>query len=332
VIGSYLIQQRFKLIKVLPNTKIVVPPNDAVDDIYILRDHISVGKNGRQELKNIHRVRPYLSQPYETYWCSLKGDCPSLAGDDCPSGECRPYDSYWDGYDIGFPCGAVNNVLVFDIDPRNIPNFKDLKTTIGKIQKAYGILPRTWTALTPSGGVHLYYKCAVDFNKNTSIQGVDIIGTGFWVKLPPYTNASNVPYVWKEGFQPGSVALAKAPPWLINKVSTGKQELYKKKDLVYEVKDYTPSQTKNRVKNYLDRLPISNFHGSEDAHDNWLAIGRYLCSHENSHLGTKQLFLDWCAADPKGTLTPSQLSHLENRTDCHIGKFFVLAKYLLGEK
>jgi len=327
MIGSYLMKNNLKLLKVIKGTKSTCTPRDAIDGIAVTRDVMTIGTNGVPMIKNIHRARPYYAKGYESSFCDEAPNC------DLECLKCYQADNdsrYWDGFDIGFPTGAVNNILVFDIDPRNIPGFKDLKTTMNKLELAYGPLPKTWTVDTPSGGLHLYYKCNVKFAKDTTIPGIDILGTGFWVKLPPYTNKAGIAYKWK--YAPGMVELADCPVWLRNRVSLNKVRLADKSKLSPIPREFTSSDSETRelIRKKLAMMPISLFRHGEQAHERWVRIGQILCSHKNSHLGTEDLFLEWCRTDSEGELSQSQLQHFRNGEHSHIGGFFNIVKEVLG--
>jgi hypothetical protein len=81
---------------------------------------------------------------------------------------------------FGAPCGAVNNIVVLDIDVKNDQNGFDTLKLLNLD------LPKTWWQATPSGGMHFFYK--YDANRETGnkvkfLPGLDLRSTGGWCGL-----------------------------------------------------------------------------------------------------------------------------------------------------
>jgi len=110
---------------------------------------------------------------------------------------------------------ASNNVFVVDVDlHRNsdaaswwqyildqAPNLTDLETV---------------SQTTGGGGKQYLFRAPADWTPptfKTSI-GVDIRGQGGFAVMPPSMHESGKPYKWDEGFEPWSVDIADASPWL----------------------------------------------------------------------------------------------------------------------
>ena len=289
MIGSYLIRNRFNLVKVVKGKHMVCSADDAVDGIYIHRENI--GSDGH--LPNKHRARPYLAYPYEDYFCSLGGECPSLLGEDCPTNQCKPFDTYWDGFDLGFLTGSINNVIVIDNDSGM--SEEDFRRYI---ETAFGKLPSTWTAISGSGGQHYYYYYPGTFESSISslIPKVDILGENRWVRIPPCSTHKGS-YTWR--IQP-SRNLAPAPLWL--------EEL----NILKHRKVYTAKPTP-RVYGAVNEDDLSSalFHIPIDGvdHETWSKIGYAMCSS-----GREQLFVSWCRSDPdpRRHVTNKQLNLFRN--------------------
>lgn len=84
---------------------------------------------------------------------------------------------------IGLACGAASGVYVVDIDihaDKGVNGFDSVRAS-GKT------LPDTLKQRTPSGGMHLLYKCEGErpANKNGYLRGVDIRGDGYYIVVAP---------------------------------------------------------------------------------------------------------------------------------------------------
>lgn len=90
-----------------------------------------------------------------------------------------------DGGNWGYLTGSLNGVVVIDIDNHNgVDGAGNLKEFCEK----YDIeLPDTKTVMTPSGGMHMYYKLPEKYNEtqfiqnHKELQGVDFQATGRFV-------------------------------------------------------------------------------------------------------------------------------------------------------
>lgn len=110
---------------------------------------------------------------------------------------------------VGIATGSASNGLVvidLDVDPNK---GEDGLETLRLWEKEHGELPETVTAITGSGGMHLYYicntpiACSVDNDK-----GVDIRGDGGYVVAPPSRHPNGRDYEWEN--HPEDYAVAKA--------------------------------------------------------------------------------------------------------------------------
>jgi hypothetical protein len=288
MIGSYLIKNKFKLIKIVRGKHMAVSPHDAVDGQYVRFENI----DSQGHLQNKFRGRPYLSDDYHNYFCDLKSDCPSLLGDPCPSGSCKPFDNYWDGNDIGFLTGSINNVIVIDNDSGMAGDeFRNY------IEALYGKLPETWTAITGSGGQHYYYRYNGHFESSISklIPKVDLLGENRWCRLPPFSTQKGS-YKWH--IVP-SQYLAEAPDWLdsLNILKHRRQFQYSRP---FEKRAVDESE----LSSALYYIPIDSVD-----HETWSKIGYALCSSSR-----ESLFIDWCRTDPNPSrhVTNKQINLFRN--------------------
>lgn len=110
---------------------------------------------------------------------------------------------------VGIATGSASNGLVvidLDVDPNK---GEDGLETLRLWEREHGDLPETVTAITGSGGMHLYYicntpiACSVDNEK-----GVDIRGDGGYVVAPPSVHPNGRAYEWEN--HPDDYSVAKA--------------------------------------------------------------------------------------------------------------------------
>ncbi len=107
--------------------------------------------------------------------------------------------------------------FVLDIDSHH-----DGDASLALIEK-WGVLPATWTVLTPSGGRHLYFRCGIGCEwstipKNSAGKigrGLDIRGVGGLAVLPPSRikradNSVGI-YTWTPGLAPDEIEAAAMP-------------------------------------------------------------------------------------------------------------------------
>ncbi len=90
---------------------------------------------------------------------------------------------------IGIVCGAISNLDVLDIDPRNGGD----KSVLDKS------MPDSPVVLTPSNGVHHYCSHTKDAKKSTPLPGVDLQSSGSYVVAPP-SLLSFGKYAFKENY------------------------------------------------------------------------------------------------------------------------------------
>jgi len=123
---------------------------------------------------------------------------------------------------LALACGLVSGVFVFDIDRKGeVDGFASLAA----MEERHGPLPPTWTARTPSGGEHRYFKqpdkplrCRVNLSVDcidggkVKYAGIDIRADGGSACLPPSVRPDGA-YSWLR--RPIETPLADAPDWLV---------------------------------------------------------------------------------------------------------------------
>lgn len=128
---------------------------------------------------------------------------------------------------IGLATGEINGVLVFDWDRNHGDGTVDGLATKAQLEKVLGPLPSSVQALTPSGGLHDFFKYPTghsfgcmrdDGTNNYAHPGFDIRGNGGYVVLSPSARVLSGKvhrYEWELSSPPEDVALAELPPpWI----------------------------------------------------------------------------------------------------------------------
>ena len=109
--------------------------------------------------------------------------------------------------------GAGSGIDVVDVDTEGEDAF-------GQLVTEHGGLPDTVEALTGGGGRHLFFRHHSGVNNQTGMlpAGVHVRGDGGYIVAPPSPHRSGRDYVWEASSQPGDVAVAEWPAWLLQMV------------------------------------------------------------------------------------------------------------------
>jgi len=136
----------------------------------------------------------------------------------------RSWWTRWPQAMIGLPTGAQIGAFVVDVDAGEDKTTGEIYEAAAlqiNLERAIGgPLPPTRYALTPRGGVHLYYQLPddVEIGNRTDLLGkksrIDIRGEGGYVIAPPSVRKDGVAYAW--GDEQLDVAIA--PPALVDLV------------------------------------------------------------------------------------------------------------------
>jgi hypothetical protein len=157
---------------------------------------------------------------------------PMQAWQDKASNDIHVVNDWWtaqySGYGIGIATGQTKHgrIFVLDVDDREEYKGSD---TLHDLQEKYGQLPETVTAITGTGGQHLYFYCDQDIRNDAGSRlgvGLDIRGTGGQVLSPPSVHPNGRTYEWEHGLSPHERKPAKAPDWLV-KLLTKQPEMVK---------------------------------------------------------------------------------------------------------
>ncbi len=125
------------------------------------------------------------------------------------------------GYGVGIVAGRESGVWVLDVD---IANGKAGDQTLAALEDVHGALPSTLTAVTGSGGQHLFFRYPTDgriiTNANDLPEGLDVRGDGgFVVAAPSIHPVTGRAYEWDEDWEPWQeTAVVDAPEWLLELV------------------------------------------------------------------------------------------------------------------
>jgi hypothetical protein len=107
---------------------------------------------------------------------------------------------------VAIATGRASGVVVIDVDVH-----KGGDESLVELEKRYGKLPTTLSAVTPRGGQHHYFRYPGETIPNAVdiVPGVDVRGDGGYVLLPPSKVNGNA-YEWDERTEPVPL-----PTWLM---------------------------------------------------------------------------------------------------------------------
>ncbi len=122
----------------------------------------------------------------------------------------RSWWTTWPDAAIGMPTGAVNGMIVLDVD---VKKGKDGEASLKALLEKHGqTLPPTRIVRTPSEGRHIYFDTSdpkIGNSQDDLGEGLDIRGNGGYVIMPPSQNGNGKCY--KMEFDEG---VADLPEWL----------------------------------------------------------------------------------------------------------------------
>ena len=159
-------------------------------------------------------IKPGHKYPGIDNWQNLATDDPDVAT------------SWWAGdyktYGIGIATGRTKHgqIFVVDVDDREEYRGSD---TLHDLEQRYGALPETVTAITGTGGQHLYFYSPVEVRNDAGSRlgvGLDIRGEGGQVLAAPTTHPNGRQYQWVDGWSPMEKRPANAPKWLLTLLTT----------------------------------------------------------------------------------------------------------------
>jgi hypothetical protein len=146
-------------------------------------------------------------------WLAYQEHLPSEA-------EIRDWFERWPDASVAIATGAVSGLVVVDVDPKHGGT-----TSLAYLEGEHGPLPSTVEAISGGGGRHLYFAHPGGEvrNKVGLAPGIDLRGDGGYIVAPPSLHASGRRYAWRQAHDPGSIALAAVPAWLLRHVASAAQ-------------------------------------------------------------------------------------------------------------
>ena len=120
-------------------------------------------------------------------------------------------------YGIGIATGKTKHSYIFVLDVDDREEYKG-SDTLHDLEQRYGALPETVTAITGTGGQHLYYYATTEIRNDAGSRlgiGLDIRGTGGQVLADPTIHPNGRQYNWVDGASPLERKPAQAPQWMI---------------------------------------------------------------------------------------------------------------------
>lgn len=119
---------------------------------------------------------------------------------------------WWGRYphaNVGIAC---RDLLVVDVDPRN-----DGEAQLAQLLARHGAFPKTLTARSGSGGLHVLFQKPEQKLRGKLCKGVDLVsGARRYIVAAPSVHPSGGRYEW---MTPPSVPLAAVPDWIIESAS-----------------------------------------------------------------------------------------------------------------
>lgn len=192
----------------------------------------------------------------------------------------------WPESNIGLPTGERSGVLVLDVDRKN---GKDGTLWLDAMRPD---IPDGPSAVTPNGGVHLFFKypagSGITISSDKVSRGVDVRGDGGYVVVDPSVGLNGVGYLWEDDlreFEPPA-----APDWLVEKICSTSKRKGKGAErwrVSTPLADHKAEEIKDALA-YVD----------PDPRDLWLRMGWAIHSEYANEQGY-DLWSEWSAQSPK---------------------------------
>jgi putative DNA primase/helicase len=120
----------------------------------------------------------------------------------------------WPDANIGIATGAKSGLFVLDVD-----EVTGGRAALEALTALHDELPKTLTVVTGGRGLHLYFRHPGQHIANSAGKigpGLDVRGDGGYIVAPPSLHRTCRRYGWDTERDPGRVALAEAPLWLLS--------------------------------------------------------------------------------------------------------------------
>jgi hypothetical protein len=125
----------------------------------------------------------------------------------------RAWWAKWPFANVGVRTGAINGIVVLDIDPRSGGD-----DSLAQLLAVHGQLPDTTEVLTGGGGRHIYFKHPGGNVRNSAGKlgpGLDIRGDGGYVVGPGSLHQSGGDYGFEASSTPSECGFADLPGWML---------------------------------------------------------------------------------------------------------------------
>lgn len=124
----------------------------------------------------------------------------------------------WPAAMIGVPTGTASGFWVLDIDAPKSQADGNGYASLRELETEHGILPSTRRQMTPSGGMHYFFRIPKDGRPIRNSAGkvgskIDVRGDGGYIIIAPSANGSGAYSFVEES------PIADAPDWLLDMVS-----------------------------------------------------------------------------------------------------------------
>jgi AAA domain/Bifunctional DNA primase/polymerase, N-terminal/Primase C terminal 2 (PriCT-2) len=182
----------------------------------------------------------------------------------------------WPMANVGVATGP-SGLLVVDVDNRD---GKDGNGSLDDLELMWGDLPKTLTAVTASGGRHIYL---LGSSRNSVCKlglGLDVRSAGGYVVAPGSRLDAGGDYRWET-----EAPVAEAPTWLVEAASAPKRTEY---PAGAGAGDVSPSH----LELMLSELDPSDYR----EHERWLEL-MMACHHATAGEGREE-FIEWSTNDP----------------------------------
>ena len=179
-------------------------------------------------------ARAYAQKGWQSFPLQAKQKTPTVKWADVATSDPQMLLGWFDNYpdaNIGIACGKRSGIVVLDVDKDH-----DGYESLTALTLLHGILPRTPTTRTGSGGQHLFFKSPGFEIRNSAGKlgkGLDIRGDGGYVVAAPSTHPNGTQYEWV--VKPSEVELADMPDWMIEALKEPERPQSKNSEEVYGV-------------------------------------------------------------------------------------------------
>lgn len=177
-------------------------------------------------------------------------------------------ESWWSNFPnamIGVPTGPVSGIWVLDLD---LKPGADGAAALADLEARNGKVPPTLTAVTPSGGKHLYFRYVDGVRNRGRLEpGIDVRGEGGYVIAPGSARDDGCVYDWET---PGE-GIAGAPPWLIERVM---RQIQPRSSLQNRVSN--PAYSTAAIARELQKLIGTTVNRNNQLNDSAMAIGQFV--------------------------------------------------------